>query len=115
MATFETTDPKEESLQDLEAPIEAEIAAELVALTPETWNRILLRVVCSESESGEGRAHEISAPDGQTEPVAPSEQLFGGTFRLRELFGRFGRRWREMDLEVEVRRDATRYSVKYVY
>ena len=64
------------NLQMKHAPIDRNIVSELIESTPETWNAIELLVERSTEQGNEKLSVEISSPDGETDPVMPTDEIF---------------------------------------
>lgn len=102
------------TLQQEESPIDREIVTELVALTPDTWRRAALEVACSSEERGEVFAHTIFNPDGLRDFVEPSELIYSATYRLQQLFRKYGGFWKKVLYMVEIAEDGDiHYEVKF--
>jgi hypothetical protein len=103
-------------LQREEEPIDREIVREVIALTPETWRALELRVECSERDGIQSCSHVITSCEGRGEPVFPSDALFDATRRLGALFERHGRRWRTVTYRIELGEgDEARYTACFTY
>lgn len=102
------------TLQDEQTPIDREIVEEVVSLTPESWDRIVLEVEYSNDEDGEGFGHVIYSPDGHRDIVEPSEELFDATWRLQELFKKYGGHWRSVKYNITVDDDGISYKTHFV-
>lgn len=105
------------TLQELERPIDEEIAGLLVEATPESWNAIELEVVWRPEEGGiEGYEHTISSPEKHRDIIAATEPLHDATFRLAQLFREHGRQWKRV--KYSIRRKPSGdwgYVVKFEY
>jgi hypothetical protein len=102
------------TLQQEESPIDHEIVNELVALTPETWRRVALEVEYSSGEHGKAFAHTIFNPDGLRDVVEPSELIYSATFRLQQVFRKYGGFWKKALYIVEVTGDGdVHYKVEF--
>jgi hypothetical protein len=93
MATDELKPPA-----DLQTPLHDQIAKELIALTPEHWRSVRLRLVRKTVPPeagviGQGIAHSISSPEGHREVVMPGDDLFARTHALDTLFRQYGAEW----------------------
>ena len=82
------------------------IGSELIALTPESWQAIVLRVSVNRPENGMlGMTHEISSPEGHKEPITPSDELSDLTYSLLKLFEEFGPAWKQLTFKVTMQSD----------
>jgi len=78
------------TLQDQQAPIDAEIVNAMVANTPETWKAIRLVIERQPEKKAVGQfVHELSSPEGHP-PVGPDASLFEATFKLDTLLQAHG-------------------------
>lgn len=101
------------TLQDEETPIDQEIVNGVVELIPETWNRAVLEVDYSIDDRGEGFEHTIFNPDGHRDVVAPSDSIYDATFRLQQLFRRYGGIWTKVRYEIVIDDDGLMYKVRF--
>ncbi len=96
------------SLQEEERPIDEEIANELIALTPESWQSAILEVTYEADAGGdEGYSHEIYSPEKRREQVEPSDELFLATRRLALLFQKHGHQWKRVKYTIVRQDDGT--------
>jgi len=95
----------------------AAIGNELIALTPDSWQDILLEVVVNVSGSGIlGMSHEITSPEGYRSPIMPSDELFDLTHKLLILFQEHGKAWKQIRFEVwQVPGESWRYKCDFTY
>lgn len=104
------------TLQQLQAPIDAEIANGLIAATPESWNAVTLELELVQSGKIESIKHAISSPEGRKELVQATEELQTASFKLLELFKKHGRVWRKAVYTVSLRKDNSwKYEAKFEY
>lgn len=86
---------------ELQEPLYAAIAEELIALSPEPWKSVLLEVSVTTSPEGVlGMPHTISSPEGHREAIMANEELFGLTYKLLCLFREYGKAWKTIRFEV---------------
>jgi hypothetical protein len=104
------------TLQEEEAAIDQQIADELVELTPESWRSASIEVTYSTRDGVEKYSHVISSPEGNKEPIDPSERLFALTHQLGQLFRRHGKHWKRAKYEVRLQEDGDwKYTVDFDY
>jgi hypothetical protein len=76
-------------LQTEQVEIDREILDALVAATPEKWQAAILELEFQTDGAERGVTHAISNPDGATDTVEATEELFIATRKLDLLFRRF--------------------------
>ena len=105
------------TLQELERPIDEEIANSLIQAIPEHWKSAMLEVIRSQKPNQvEGFAHVISSPEGHRDIVQPTEDLLNATLKLADLFAQFGNPWTKVTYLVEQKPDGNwKYSADFVY
>ena len=85
------------SLQELERPIDEAIANALIGVTPETWRLARLEVTRSDKANGvQGFEHVITSPEGHRDIVQADDKMFELTFKLADLFEKFGKPWKKV-------------------
>jgi hypothetical protein len=99
--------------QDEETPIDQEIVNEVVALIPETWDRAVLEVEYSSDGLGEGFDHVIYSPDGHRDLVEPSDLIYDATFRLQQLFRKYGASWNKVRYEITIDDEGVQYKAQF--
>lgn len=105
------------TLQELEAPIDAEIVGLIVEVTPTWWKAARLEVERRAHEgSAEGLAHTMTSPEGHRDLVVATDEILDATHRLAELFRSFGRPWTRVVYDVTERPDGSwDYRATFTY
>lgn len=103
--------------RDQQEPLYAAIADELITLTPETWNAVLLEVLVETSAKGVlGMSHTISSLEGHQGPIIVSDELSDLTHTLLVLFQQHRQPFTGMRFEVRHEPDGDwRYTCRFSY
>jgi hypothetical protein len=98
-------------------PLYADIASELIALTPESWASVVLNVTVERSPNGVlGMTHVIDSLDGHRGPVIVSGELSDLTRQLLAIFQRHGTGWTALRFELRQRPDGDwGYDCQFTY
>lgn len=83
----------------------------LIEATPEWWTRATLEL----SSTAEGCAHTITSEEHPTDIVSATDELFGATYALENLFRQGGKPWRRAVINAWTEGDAWKYSADYQY
>ena len=83
------------NLQEQQAPIDRRIISALIEATPETWNAAEMSVTRSDDGTNEKLAIEIASPEGHTEMVGATEEIYQAIYDLSDCFRGFGKIWKE--------------------
>src|SRR5512145_1807429 len=85
-------------------PIHEAIAGELIALIPERWRSLRLRLSRTDSSASGAPsvAHVISSPEGHRSLIRPSDELFQQTHALDSLFRDHGCPWKTAEYLVSL-------------
>jgi hypothetical protein len=103
------------TLQEQQAPIDAEIVNAMIASTPETWNAIRLILERETGKKAVGQfVHELSSPEGHP-PVGPDMSLFEATFNLDSLLQSRGGFLRRAEYLAEQKGEQWSYKSKFEY
>ncbi len=105
---------------DVQEPIHAGIASELVSLSPEHWDSVHLELERKPypeglGVTGEGVAHSIKGPDGCKEILLPTPELFVFTRQLELAFQEHGSEWRKVEYRVWYESGEWRWEVHFQY
>lgn len=99
---------------DQQERLYAAIGRELIALTPESWHAAVLEVSVETGSGGMG--HTIVSPEGNRQPIMPSDELMQSTYELLTLFRQYGREWKRMTFTLELRPEGEwHYVCHFVY
>jgi hypothetical protein len=103
------------TLQDEQPPFDRAVCDAMVASVPESWSVIVLTLERSQDATSIGDlGHSISSPEGHP-PVMPDDSLYDATYRLDELFQRYGGIFRRAVYQVELFADSWQYTAKFEY
>lgn len=98
------------------APLDAAVANALIAATPEWWKAASLVADREQEGSHERMTIVITSPDGQPEPVSPTEEIYASLYALADLFRERGTIWRSASYSVSQEENGDwRYSVQFTY
>jgi hypothetical protein len=104
------------NIQEGETKIDKEIVTELIELTPEWWNSVILEVVYTCDGDNDNYDHCISSPGGNKEIIEPSGKIFDATYRLGKLFREHGKHWKKVTYKTWIQKDGTwSYKVNFEY
>ena len=93
------------SLQQEQQPIDEAIVQCVVANVPKDWTSAILTLERQKQAAGLGDfAHTLSSGDGHR-PAMPDDSLFDATFRLDEVFRRYGAFLTRVTYRIEQRLD----------
>lgn len=99
-----------------QAPLDMAVANALIAATPEWWK--LASLVADREQKGpqERMTIIITSPDGQPEPVSPTEEIYASLYALADLFRERETIWRSASYSVRLEEDGDwKYSVQLTY
>ena len=103
------------TLQDEQPPLDRAVCDAMVLSVPYNWNIIVLTLKRPPAATQIGDLeHSISSPEGFP-PVMPDDSLYDATYRLDELFQRYGGTFRTAVYRVELMPDSWRYRAKFEY
>lgn len=104
------------SLVEKHAPIDAEIADALIIATPESWRQADMSVSRSQDGELEEMKIAISSPEGHSDVVFPTEEIYTGLYKLSDVFRAHGAIWSEAHYSVEMTDDGDwKYTVRFGY
>lgn len=99
-----------------QAPLDAAVASALIAATPELWKSASLVADREQNGSQERMTIVITSPDGQPEPVSPTEEIYSSLYALADLFHERGTIWRSASYSVSHEENGDwKYSVQFAY
>jgi hypothetical protein len=103
-------------LQKEEAKIDQSIASELVSLTPEWWNVIVLEIERVELEQSTTLNIAVKSPEGHHDTIEPSRELYDFAMDLYDLFKRHGYLWKKVAYTVRLQPDGDwRFEAEFSY
>lgn len=103
------------TLQEQQAPIDAEIVNAMIASTPETWKAIRLVLEREPGTKAVGQFnHELSSPEGHP-PVGPDTSLFEATYKLDSLLQAHGGLLRRAEYLAQQQGQQWSYKSKFEY
>ena len=73
----------------------------------------VLEVEYSIDDRGEGFDHTIFSPDGLRDLVEPSDLIYDGTFRLQQLFRKYGGIWTKVRYEIAIDDEGVTYKARF--
>ena len=104
------------ALQQLEEPIECQLASALIEATLDWWRKARLEVEAQvQAAVGLSMQHIISSPEGRREVVSPTHEILSTTFELRQIFEKHGRAWRRLVFDVVEENGSWRYVAHFDY
>ena len=92
-------------LQKEEAEIDQKIAGELIALTPEWWNAVVLEVKHSVQAQNTSLNITVKSPEGYSDAVEPSPEIYTLVLDLYDLFKRYDHPWQKATYTVTLQPD----------
>jgi hypothetical protein len=99
-----------------QAPLDMAVANALIAATPEWWKSASLVADREQDGSQERMTIIITSPDGQPEPVSPTEEIYSSLYALADHFRERGSIWRSATYSVSQEQgDDWKYSVQFTY
>jgi hypothetical protein len=99
-----------------QAPLDMAVANALIAATPEWWKSASLVADQVQESSQERMTIVITSPDGQPEPVSPTEEIYAGLYALADLFRERGTMWCSASYSVSQEENGHwKYSVQFTY
>lgn len=81
------------TLQECQAPIDRRIVLALIEATPAAWSAAQLEAERAGDGDDEQLAAVIRSPDGLTEVVAATPEIFDALLELADCFRSFGKPW----------------------
>lgn len=103
------------TLQDEQPPYDRAVCDAMVASTPDDWSVIVLTLERPAGSTAIGElSHSITSPD-HPQPAVPDDSLYEATYRLDELFQRYGAVFRRAEYRVELSPDSWRYTAQFWY
>ena len=103
-------------LQNEQKNIDVEIVNSLIECTPEWWNSAELTVERNVSGDSVKFRHHIASPEGYTELVEPTEELFFATRKLDLLFAEHGIKWLKTKYLVSLQEDDSwKFTAEFEY
>src|SRR5258708_6706010 len=103
-------------LEERQGQLHKAIVNEIIALTPEWWNAAILTVSVESKEGAVSMPHEFRSPEGHSEPIMPSDDLFTMTRQLLLLFEEFGQPWTKLRYSVSSIPDGNwRWQCEFTY
>lgn len=82
-----------QSLQEQQAPIDAQIVRELIAATPENWRSAKMTVERHQDGDTERVAISINSPEGHRELISATEEIIAAIYSLIDFFKQHGKIW----------------------
>ncbi|MDP9899717.1 hypothetical protein [Variovorax ginsengisoli] len=99
-----------------QAPLDAAVANALIAATPEWWKVASPVADRGQEDSQERMTIVITSPDGQPEPVSPTEEIYVSLYALNDFFRERGTIWRSASYSVSQEEHGDwKYSVQFTY
>lgn len=103
---------EQQAFLDAQSAIYPKIGSELIALTPESWKSAVLKL----EEDSSGVMHTIYSEEGHREVITPSMELFEHTWKLEQLFRKYGSIWAIAYFRITQSEDGQwRFNVSYEY
>jgi hypothetical protein len=99
-----------------QALIDRELADALIVATPEYWQSVTMLVEREDDGAQEKMNILISSPDGNPEPISPTDEIYEGLYRLSDLFRARGKMWTSVSYRVSQLPDGNwDYKVQFTY
>lgn len=89
-------------IQEQQAPIDRRLVSALIEATPETWNAAILHVIRTDDGSSEKMQVEISNPEGLSDLVGATEEIYEVLYALSDCFRAHGKIWSQLKYVVQL-------------
>lgn len=103
-------------MQEKQAPVDRYLVEALIAATPENWNAAEMLVERQDDGINEKMLIEISSPEGHTDLVGPTDEIYEGLYCLSDCFRSEGKMWRSARYQISLSAEGNwRYQVHFNY
>lgn len=104
------------TLQEQQAPIDRRLVSALIEATPETWNAAALHVVRTDDGQNEKMQIEISSPEGFSDLIDATEEIYEALYALSDCFRVHGKMWSELKYVAELSPDGDwKFEASFTY
>ncbi len=104
------------SLQELQGPIDARIVEAVLAVAPESWTRIALKLETVADGGRANLAHELWNLADEKQSATPDDELYAATRELYQAYVQHGTPWKVALYVVTVDDDGgARFQARYSY
>lgn len=98
------------------AEIDREIVNAVIAATPEHWNCAAMYVERKEVAALEKMSIVISSPEGNREPISPTDEIYAALYKLSDLYRSAPKHWLSVIYNVSLMSDEQwNYTVDFSY